>query len=289
MAQPPARRPLRVGRRGASSSPLTRGAARATRSTASCAGAAGSRSSAVRRPRSRSACGCFPSPGYPFTLALRIDYAARRRRAAGHDARREPRRARLPLRRRLPSLPDARRGGLIDARPAADPGGAVLITDERAIPTALGAGRGHGATTSASRARSARSRSTTASPSCARDGDGRARVTLADDARGVALWLDEAYGHVMVYSGDTLSPPSAGGAGSPSSRCRARRTRSPAATDSSDSSRASATSRNGGSRPSGGRTRGHRSARGRAIMCSAICGDSRLPMLCIAASVRAAC
>jgi aldose 1-epimerase len=41
-----------------------------------------------------------------------------------------------------------------------------------------------------------------------RDGDLRWRVALAtqDDARGVMVWADEGFPHVMVYTGDTLEP-----------------------------------------------------------------------------------
>src|ERR1019366_741876 len=38
-----------------------------------------------------------------------------------------------------------------------------------------------------------------------RHADGRARVTLADDAAAVTLWLGEAFSHLMVYTGDPLA------------------------------------------------------------------------------------
>ncbi len=39
-----------------------------------------------------------------------------------------------------------------------------------------------------------------------RDDDGRATVELRDSARGVrrTLWVDETFGYLMVFSGDTL-------------------------------------------------------------------------------------
>jgi aldose 1-epimerase len=42
-----------------------------------------------------------------------------------------------------------------------------------------------------------------------RDDDGRARVVLvsADGAREITLWTDAGFGHLMVYTGDTLDPP----------------------------------------------------------------------------------
>jgi len=41
-----------------------------------------------------------------------------------------------------------------------------------------------------------------------RDADGRARVRLTapDETRTAELWMDEAYGWLMLFSGDTLSP-----------------------------------------------------------------------------------
>jgi aldose 1-epimerase len=39
-----------------------------------------------------------------------------------------------------------------------------------------------------------------------RDGDGRATVTLRGPGGGVALWMDGAFGFVMVFTGDTLPP-----------------------------------------------------------------------------------
>lgn len=41
-----------------------------------------------------------------------------------------------------------------------------------------------------------------------RDGDGRATVALtdADTGRTTDVWLDEAFGHVMIYTGDTVQP-----------------------------------------------------------------------------------
>jgi aldose 1-epimerase len=48
----------------------------------------------------------------------------------------------------------------------------------------------------------------TAFTELARDDDGRAIVTLVDPAgaRRVTLWADEAFGYLMVYTGDTLEP-----------------------------------------------------------------------------------
>jgi aldose 1-epimerase len=47
----------------------------------------------------------------------------------------------------------------------------------------------------------------TAFTDLARDGDGRARVTLEGPERTVELWVDDHYTHLMVFTGDTLSDP----------------------------------------------------------------------------------
>ena len=58
-----------------------------------------------------------PQPGYPFSLALSVEYAALGRRPAGTDDRHQPRAAALPVRERQPPLPRARRAprGFADA------------------------------------------------------------------------------------------------------------------------------------------------------------------------------
>lgn len=39
-----------------------------------------------------------------------------------------------------------------------------------------------------------------------RDPDGRARVTLEGPAGRATLWMDEAFGYLMIFTGDTLAP-----------------------------------------------------------------------------------
>jgi aldose 1-epimerase len=39
-----------------------------------------------------------------------------------------------------------------------------------------------------------------------RDADGRARVRVATPQRAVTVWVDEAFGYLMVFTGDTLAP-----------------------------------------------------------------------------------
>ena len=145
----------------------------------------------------------YPTPGYPFTLEFEIEYAL------APDGLTVTTRATNAGERASPYgvgfHPYLSAGGPIDAATLMIPARRVLVTDERAIPTG-----------SAEVAdgpldfRGARELGATVLDHCFtdldRDDDGRARVTLAGAQRTIALWQDAAYGHVMVYTGDGLSP-----------------------------------------------------------------------------------
>ena len=75
VAQPGARRPLDVARPGAAARRAARPTSR-TPSTASSPGSPGP-SSTGRRPRPRVGTVLEPHPGYPFRLAVALDYAPR--------------------------------------------------------------------------------------------------------------------------------------------------------------------------------------------------------------------
>ena len=152
------------------------------------------------------ACELRPSPAYPFSLRLTIEYRL------GRDG--------------LTVVTDADNIGLIDlpfglgfhpyllaGTSSVDqvrltvPAAQRLITDDRGLPTANGPvagtefdftnGRLIGVT-----------KLDTGFTDLRRDADGRARVELdhPDGAGGVTLWADERFGYLMVYSGDTLDP-----------------------------------------------------------------------------------
>jgi aldose 1-epimerase len=143
------------------------------------------------------------SPGYPFTLALEIGY---RLSDAG-----------LEVTVRAENLgagacpygvgfhPYLTLGGRVDDALLQVPAARRLTCDERGIPTGVEAVAG-----SAYDFREPRAIGRLTLDDCfcelERDGDGRARVTIADGRRRAVLWLGDAYGYAMLYSGDTLAP-----------------------------------------------------------------------------------
>ncbi len=151
-------------------------------------------------------CVLHPSPGYPFTLGLTVEYRL------GRDG--------------LTVVTDAENLGagslpfglgfhpyLTVGTPTVDtirltvPAERRLVMDDRGLPTGdapvagtefdFTEGRLLGTT-----------RLDTAFTSVRRHGDGRLRVELdrPDGSGGATLWADERFDHVMVFSGDTLEP-----------------------------------------------------------------------------------
>jgi aldose 1-epimerase len=144
-----------------------------------------------------------PQPGYPFTLALGVEYELS---SAG-----------LSVRTTASNLgahacpygagqhPYLRLGTpTVDALELKAPGRRVLVHDERDLPVGsepvdgtefdFRAGRAIGDT-----------KLDNAFTDLERDGDGRARVELRDPESGaeLALWADESYGYLMLFTGDT--------------------------------------------------------------------------------------
>jgi aldose 1-epimerase len=143
-----------------------------------------------------------PHPGYPFTLAVEIEYALSE---AGLSV--------TTTATNLGSRPCPYGCGqhpyltlgtaTVDELVLTAPGRRVLVSDERGDPTGsepvdgtefdFSAGRSIGAT-----------KLDNAFTDLVRDADGRARVRLqAPDGREITLWMDERYGYVMLFSGDT--------------------------------------------------------------------------------------
>jgi len=85
------------------------------------------------------------------------------------------------------------------------PAGERLITDERALPSGREPVSGSGLDFRRPRAVGA-TRLDTAFTDLERDRAGRAIVRLEGSNGGVALWMDERFGYVQVYTGDTLEP-----------------------------------------------------------------------------------
>jgi aldose 1-epimerase len=144
----------------------------------------------------------LPMPGYPFALGLSVEYEL------GEEG--------LAVCARAENLGDSacpygvgfhpylKIGATVDTARLELPAACVLTVDERQLPVAAQplAGTSHDF-------REPRAIGATVLDTCftdlERDGDGIARVTLADDNRSVTLWMGEPFGYVMVYSGDTLA------------------------------------------------------------------------------------
>jgi aldose 1-epimerase len=144
-----------------------------------------------------------PQPGYPFTLDLAIAYELR------EDGLRVVASAQNLGSQDCPFgagfHPYLTLGGPVDGLRVTLPAAAILLADERMIPTAVTPVEG-----SEFDFRDGRLVGATVLDTCfaelAAGADGRVRVTVEDGAERVALWMAEPYRYVMVYSGDTLAP-----------------------------------------------------------------------------------
>ncbi len=153
-------------------------------------------------------CTVHPSPGYPFTLGLRIEYRL------GRDGLTVSTRAEnlgsLTLPFGLGFHPYLRPGeGSVDTARLRLPATRRLVLDDRGLPTGelrpvsgteldFTAGRAIGAT-----------RMDTAFTGLHRDADGLAWASL-DDAEGdggTELWVDDRFNYLMCYTGDTIADP----------------------------------------------------------------------------------
>ncbi len=144
-----------------------------------------------------------PQPGYPFTLVASIDYSigadGLRVVMTGRNAGREP----LPF--AAGDHPYIRVApGLIDEATVRSPAWTRLIADERGIPT----GERVPVTGEFDLRRPQRlggRQLDTAFTDLERDPDGVASVVMQGPERTVALWFDAAFGHLMLFTGDTLA------------------------------------------------------------------------------------
>jgi aldose 1-epimerase len=140
----------------------------------------------------------FPSPGYPFALAVRVEYSlsekglAVRTEATNIGSDTAPYGAGSH-----PYL--AVDGAMIDGVELRVPAATVLLADERGIP----AGRGSVAQEGLD-FREPRAVGPTKLDHCftdlEREGDGEARV----DVGTTTLWADESYPYLMIFTGDGL-------------------------------------------------------------------------------------
>jgi aldose 1-epimerase len=144
----------------------------------------------------------YPQPGYPFTLALGVEYELDQAGLAVHTTATNLGSEPCPY--GCGQHPYLRVGnGTVDTIELTAPGGRVLTHDERDLPAGaepvdgtefdFRAGRPIGAT-----------KLDNAFTQLERDEDGRARVRLRAPRDGpeLTLWMDEGYGYLMLYTGD---------------------------------------------------------------------------------------
>jgi aldose 1-epimerase len=143
-----------------------------------------------------------PQPGHPFTLGLGIEYALTEEglsvrttaRNLGSDACPYGCGQHPHLTLGIPT---------VDTVELQAPGQRVLISDDRDLPTGSEPVEGTEYDFSAARAIGG-TKLDNAFTDLARDDDGRARVRLRDpDGAAVTLWMDESYGYLMLFTGDT--------------------------------------------------------------------------------------
>jgi aldose 1-epimerase len=144
-----------------------------------------------------------PSPAYPWDLNIRITYRldddGLSVRLAAVNESTEP----CPFAAGFhPYLWAA--GGLVDELTVTVPAARRLVTDDRGIPTGSEPVEGTAFDLRAGTPIGDR-RLDTGYTDLARGGDGRARVRVDGGDGRVELWVDEAWTHLMVFTGDTLS------------------------------------------------------------------------------------
>jgi aldose 1-epimerase len=145
-----------------------------------------------------------PQPGYPFTLALDVEYSLGQVGLSVQTTARNLGAGACPY--GCGQHPYLTVGtATVDTNELHAPGGEVLVSDERGLPTGsepvdgtvldFRAGRTIGAT-----------KLDNAFTNLERGGDGRARVVLRDPGEdvGVTLWMDRSYSFVMLFTGDPL-------------------------------------------------------------------------------------
>jgi aldose 1-epimerase len=145
-----------------------------------------------------------PQPGYPFSLAISIEYLLR------EDGLQVTTTAanvgRVPCPYGCGAHPYLTLGTpKVDSLVLRAPGRTVLRSDGRGLP--VGSEPVEGTEFDFRRPRPmAETRLDNAFTDLERDGDGLARVTLEDPAsdRGVSLWVDESYPYLMLFTGDPL-------------------------------------------------------------------------------------
>jgi aldose 1-epimerase len=143
-----------------------------------------------------------PQPGYPFSLALRVEYRL------SDDGLTVSTEATNIGTETAPYGTGAHPylavgGGPVDAAQLKVPAESVLEANERGIPAGAARVDGTHLDFRVKRAIGA-TKLDHAFTELERGGDGRATVELAAQDGGTVLWVDEAYPYLMVFTGDTL-------------------------------------------------------------------------------------
>ena len=144
-----------------------------------------------------------PQPGYPFTLSLGIEYALSKGGLAVRTTARNLGSDACPY--GCGHHPYLTLGTpTVDTLELRAPGQRVLISDERDLPTGSEPVDGTAYDFRVSRTIGPTTLDN-AFTDLVRDDDGRARVRLRDPDGGAAvtLWVDESYGYLMLFTGDS--------------------------------------------------------------------------------------
>ena len=145
--------------------------------------------------------------GYPFTLALSLDYSLSTLGLTVRTTARNIGADRAPFAAGYHPYVEVGTG-LVDSARLAIPARTYLVTDDRLIPTARAPVAG-----TPLDFRQARTIGDIELDTCftdvERDPDGFARVRLSAPGRETAIAMDEAYGYVQVTTGDMLPPNAA--------------------------------------------------------------------------------
>jgi aldose 1-epimerase len=147
-----------------------------------------------------------PSPGYPFTLRLSVEYRIGREGLVVSTTAENAGAADLPF--GLGFHPYLTLGdGSVDSWRLTVPASSRLISDERGLPVRKGPVGGTEFDFSRGRVVGV-TRLDTAYCDLRRDADGRVRIELdlPDGGHGITLWADERFKYVMAFTGDTLAP-----------------------------------------------------------------------------------
>jgi aldose 1-epimerase len=151
-------------------------------------------------------CTLHPQPGYRWRLSLVIEYRLGRDGLTVTTTVTNLDRTPAPF--GIGFHPYLTLSTPIDSTSLAIPARRRLVADERGLPTSTSAVKGSELDFSAPRW-IGDTVLDTAFTDFRRDADGMARVVLDDTAggRGVTVWMDEHFGYVMVFTGDTIEPP----------------------------------------------------------------------------------